>query len=132
MRSQPFDLSGKRERVRHVDIGQQRGDDSHLFVPNGFLDDNWWHRAFWVYGRSVIGGPGYSQTGHATPSGKIMVLDRDNLYIFGRRQTYWKWTTPTEYRLFSVDRSLPRAAEQTARAKNRKRSRVRTGQYETR
>jgi outer membrane protein assembly factor BamB len=132
MRSQPFDLSGKRERVEHIGIGQQRGDDSHLFVPNGFLDDNWWHRAFWVYGRSVHGGPGYSQTGHATPSGKIMVLDEDNLYVFGRRQTYWRWTTATEYRLFSVDRSLPRAMEQTARAKNRNKSRVRAGQYETR
>jgi outer membrane protein assembly factor BamB len=118
LRSQPFDLSGKRQRVRHIDIGQQRGDDSHLFVPNGFLDDNWWHRAFWVYGRSVHGGPGYSQTGHATPSGKIMVLDRDNVYVFDR--------------LFSVDRSLPRVAEKPARTKNRKRPRVRTGQYETR
>ena len=132
MRSQPFDLMGKRQRVEHVDIRQQRGDDSHLFVPNGFLDDNWWHRAFWVYGRSVHGGPGYGQTGHTTPSGKIMVLDRDNLYVFGRRQTYWRWTTATEYRLFSVDRSLPRLAEEPAQAKDKKKSKTKTGQFETR
>jgi len=108
MRSQPFDLEGRRQRVRHVPINDQRGDDSHLFVPNGFLDDDWWHRAFWVYGRSVQGGPGYAATGHAAPSGKIMVLDSENLYIFGRQQKYWRWTTPMEFRLFSVDRSLPR------------------------
>ncbi|GAG78675.1 unnamed protein product, partial [marine sediment metagenome] len=75
MRSQPFDLQGRRDRIEHIDIKQQRGSDAHLFVPNGFLDDNWWHRSFWVYGRSVRGGPSYWETGRATPSGKIMVLD---------------------------------------------------------
>jgi len=108
MRSQPFDLKSKRKRVHHINIRQQRADDAHLFVPNGFLDDNYWHRAFWVYGRSVHGGPGYASTGHHAPSGKIMVLDDEHVYIFGRRQQYWRWTTPTEYRLFSVDRSLPK------------------------
>ena len=108
MRSQPFDLAGRRERVKHVPFDQQRGEDAHLFVPNGFLDDNYWHRAFWVYGRSVRGGPGYAGTGQSAPSGKIMVLDDNNVYIFGRQQKYWRWTVPTEYRLYSVDRSLPR------------------------
>jgi outer membrane protein assembly factor BamB len=108
MRSQPFDLMGRRERVNHVPLNQQQGKDAHLFVPNGFLDDNYWHRAFWVYGRSVQGGHGYSATGQSTPSGKIMVLDDENVYIFGRQQNYWRWTVPMEYRLFSVDRDLPR------------------------
>jgi len=118
MRSQPFDLEGRRERVRHVPLSQQRGEDAHLFVPNGFLDDNYWHRAFWVYGRSVQGGPGYAATGQSAPCGKIMVLDDDNLYIFGRQQKYWRWTVPTQYRLFSVDRSLPRPGPNQPRAPN--------------
>ena len=125
MRSQPFDLEGKRRRVHQVDIGQQRGDDAHLFVPNGFLDGNYWHRAFWVYGRSVRGGPGYGSTGHHAPCGKIMVLDDDNVYSFGRRQEYWRWTTPTEYRLFSVDRSLPRSEGKAAAGKKRRRTTAR-------
>lgn len=58
MRSQPMDLMGRRSRIRHLPLDEQRGPDAHLFVPNGFLDDNGWHRAFWVYGRSVLGGPG--------------------------------------------------------------------------
>jgi sucrose-6-phosphate hydrolase SacC (GH32 family)/outer membrane protein assembly factor BamB len=122
MRSQPFDLQGKRQRVKQVDLNSQRGDDAHLFVPNGFLDDNYWHRAFWVFGRSVRGGPGYTATGKAAPSGKIMVLDEDNMYVFGRKPEYWRWTTPTEYRLFSVDRSLPKAqGKPTVDKKGRKR-----------
>ncbi|HUV66947.1 MAG TPA: hypothetical protein VMW24_23875, partial [Sedimentisphaerales bacterium] len=132
MRSQPLDLMGRRSRVDHVPVNEQRGEDAHLFVPNGFLDDNWWHRAFWIYGRSVLGGPRYGETGRSAPCGKIMVLDRDNVYVFGRRQTYWKWTIPTEYRLFSVDRSLPRVAEQPSQTKNRNKSGITTGQYETR
>jgi len=122
MRSQPFDLEGKRQRVKQVDLNSQRGDDAHLFVPNGFLDDNYWHRAFWVYGRAVRGGPRYTATGQAAPSGKIMVLDDDHVYIFGRKQEFWRWTTPTEYRLFSVDRSLPKAqGKPTVDKKGRKR-----------
>jgi hypothetical protein len=121
MRSQPFDLEGRRTRVQHVPIDQQRGEDAHLFVPNGFLDDNWWHRAFWVYGRSVHGGPGYGKTGHRAPSGKIMVLDRENLYIFGRQQKYWRWTTPLEFRLFCVDRRPPVVPAGSAPAESAKR-----------
>jgi len=123
MRSQPFDLRGRRQRVRHVAIDRQRGEDAHLFVPNGFLDDNWWHRAFWVYGRSVRGGPGYAQTGHRAPSGKMMVLDRENLYIYGRQQKYWRWTTPLEFRLFCVDRGRPASTTESAAAANTKKRR---------
>ena len=106
MRSQPFSPDGKRPRVAQVDLRRQRGDDAHLFAPNGFLDDDYWHRSFWVYGRAVLGGPGYSATGRSAPAGKIMVLDDKNLYVFGRRMEYWRWTTPMEYRLFAVDRRL--------------------------
>jgi len=127
MRSQPLDPAGNRAQVHQRALHDQRGDDAHLFVPNGFLDDNYWHRAFWVYGRSVRGGPGYSGTGHATPSGKIMVLDDKKVYIFGREQRYWRWTTPTEYRLFCVDRSLPKP-KLAPQAKGRRRPR---GQFAT-
>jgi len=129
MRSQPFDLMGRRSRVQPVPVNEQRGDDAHLFVPNGFLDDNYWHRAFWIYGRSVLGGPGYGGTGHQAPCGKIMVLDKDNVYVFGRRQEYWRWTVPMEYRLFCVDRTLPPPEKDSTEGNNR---RGPTAQFATR
>ena len=132
MRSQPFDLAGNRARIEHVDLRQQQGGDAHLFVPNGFLDDNWWHRSFWVYGRSVRGGPSYWETGNATPSGKLMVLDDEDVYIFGRAQEYWKWTTPTEYRLFSVQRSMPRNTESPPAVGKNKKPKTRTPQFAAR
>ncbi len=132
MRSQPFNLEGKRQRVEHIDVRQQQGDDAHLFVPNGFLDDDWWHRSFWVYGRSVQGGPSYWETGNATPSGKLMVLDEENLYIFGRQQEYWRWTAPTEYRLFSVERSMPRAPVKPVQTKKNRAPKIREKLFESR
>ena len=127
MRSQPLDPDGKRNRVAQVGLDKQRGEDAHLFAPNGFLDDDWWHRSFWVYGRGVLGGPGYSATGKSAPCGKIMVLDDKNVYVFGRRAKYWRWTTPMEFRLFAVDRRLPRPSKPADTGGRRARTRGRGG-----
>jgi len=113
MRSQPFDLKGKRTRIRHISVKKPRGKDTHLFAPHGFLTDTYWHRSFWVYGRSVLGGHGYGLNGRFAPCGKIMVQDQENVYIFGRKQNDWGWRTGLEYRLFSVARSLPPAKKKT-------------------
>ena len=102
MRSQPFDLQGKRTRIAQLKASDKQGPDTHLFAANGFLDDSWWHRAFWQYGRAVTGGHSYASTGHSAPAGKMMVLDEDHLFIYGRRADLWQWTVPTEYRLYSV------------------------------
>ena len=110
MRSQPFDMKGKRTRVDRVDVKDQKGDDVHLFCPSGFLDGSWWHRTYQVYGRSFSGGhSGYSQAGKFTPSGKIVTFDDDNLYVFGRKPQYYKWTTPIEHQLYSTAKSVPAA-----------------------
>jgi len=118
MRSQPFDLNGKRTRVDRLDVKNQRGDDVHLFCPSGFLDGSWWHRTYQVYGQSFSGGhSGYSQAGKFTPSGKIMTFDDEHLYAFGRKPQYYKWTTPIEHQLFSTVKKIPPPPKQPARAK---------------
>ena len=76
----------------------------------GFLDDTWFHRSYWVYGRSFAGGHnGYYQAGKYTPSGRILVADDSNVYGFGRKPQYLKWTTTIEHQLFSASK---KAAEQ--------------------
>ncbi len=106
MRSQPFDLQGKRTRIRVVPVNKQRGEDMHLFAPHGFLTDTYWHRSFWIYGRGVLGGHSYGINGRQAPAGKIMVQDDENVYVFGRKQNFWGWRTGIEYRLFSSPRNL--------------------------
>lgn len=80
MRSQKFDLEGNRLEIGPISgdfVKQgsaQRGEGVHLFAPMGFLDDSWFHRSYWVMGRSFAGGHGgYYQAGRFAPSGDIMV-----------------------------------------------------------
>jgi hypothetical protein len=74
----------------------------------GFLDDTWFHRSYWVYGRSFAGGHnGYYQAGKFAPSGRILVFDDEQVYGYGRKPQYLKWTTTLEHRLFSTSKQPP-------------------------
>ncbi|MBL7187976.1 MAG: PQQ-binding-like beta-propeller repeat protein [Phycisphaerae bacterium] len=122
MRSQPFDLEGKRLALEALPYAgnpekysipsTQQPEHAHLFCPTGFLDDSWWHRTYWVYGSRFLGGwAGYPQAGKVAPSGKILVFDKENVYGYGRQPQYYRWTTPIEHHLFSAAKD-PSAVEQ--------------------
>ena len=114
LRTQKIAEDGKR-----VDIGPvsgnavqqgaaQKGEGTHLFAPMGFLDDSWFHRSYWVYGKSFAGGhSGYFQAGKYAPAGRILVFDDKNVYGYGREPQYYKWTTTMENQLFSASRVAP-------------------------
>jgi hypothetical protein len=105
MRSQPFDLDGNRTEVittRNYD--QQRGETAHLFSPTGFLDDSWWHRSYWMFGRQFIGGAGgWYLAAFQAPAGRIMVVDGEKAFGFGRVPLRFTGT-PNKYQLFSCDK----------------------------
>lgn len=96
MRSQVMDKNGNRfTELRH-----------HLFAPYGFVDGSWFHRAYWVFGENYYGGcGGYTQAGKKYPSGRAIVHDDKNVYVYGRRQEYFRWITEMEYHLFSSPRA---------------------------
>ena len=114
MRSQQFDTKGNR-----IGIGPHSGDaakqgavqsgsTTHLFAPMGYLDETYFHRAYWVYGRSSAGGHnGYYQAGKYAPAGRILVSDGKDVYGFGRKPQYLKWTTTIEHQLFSTSKEPP-------------------------
>ena len=111
MRSQRFDFEGNRfDLAPHSgnDAEQgavQKGEGVHLFSPTGFLDGTWWHRSYWLYGRSFAeGAGGWPQAGKYAPGGRILVYDDSNVYGFGRKPLYYKWRTPLEYHLFCASR----------------------------
>jgi outer membrane protein assembly factor BamB len=90
--------------------GAQQGEGRHLFAPMGFLDDSWFHRSYWVYGKAFAGGHnGYYQAGKYTPEGRILVHDDKNVYGFSRLPQYYKWTTTMEHQLFSASLEAPKA-----------------------
>ena len=114
MRSQRFVDHGSREELGPhageppVQGSQQHGAGAHLFAPMGFLDDTWFHRSYWVYGRSFAGGhAGYYQAGKYAPSGRILVFDDERVYGFGRKPQYYRWTTTLEHQLFATGTAPP-------------------------
>ncbi len=119
MRSQPFDAEGQR-----VDLGPysadfatqgsvHKGETAHLFAPMGFLDDTYFHRAYWVYGRSFAGGhAGYYQAGKYAPGGRLIVHDDENVYGFCRKPQYYRWTTTIEHHLFAASKAPPPEARE--------------------
>jgi outer membrane protein assembly factor BamB len=57
----------------------------HLFSATGFLDDTWWHRTYWQFGYAVSGGyTRWFAAGEIRPSGRLMVMDEERIYGFGR------------------------------------------------
>ena len=114
LKSQAFDLEGARQELGPhsgdpaTQGSVQRGETAHLFCPSGFLDGSWWHRTYWVYGRSFAGGhAGYYQAGNYAPAGRILVFDDSRVYGFGRKPQYYRWTTPIEYQLFATSKEPP-------------------------
>lgn len=117
MRSQEFDLKGNRLALgphsgqAAVQGAVQKGKTAHIFSPTGFLDETWFHRSYWVFGRSFAGGhSGYFQAGKYAPAGRILVADASNVYGFGRKPEYLRWTTTMEHQLFATSREAPEQA----------------------
>jgi len=104
MRSQRFDVEGKRvDVVAPTRFTDQKGDGAHLFCPTGFLDDSWWHRTYWLYGKSPMSAAGgWYLAAYQAPAGRIMVCDGSRVYAFGRRPQYFPRTTVLEYHLFAA------------------------------
>lgn len=97
--------------------GAQKGEGQHLFAPMGFLDDSWFHRSYWVYGKSFAGGHGgYYQAGKYAPAGRILVHDDKNVYSYGREAQYYKWTTTMEHTLYATPKDAATEAYTTAEA----------------
>ena len=130
LKSQKFDKDGKRLEIgpvsgNAVEQGAaQGGEDRHLFAPTGFLDDTWFHRSYWVYGKNFAGGHnGYFQAGKFTPSGRILVFNKDEVFGYAREPQYYRWTTPLEHQLFAAGRDAyglaGDAAKQTAGPKKK-------------
>ncbi len=107
MRSQAFDMEGK--HVQTIDptsepferATQQLGEGVHLFSPTGFLEDDAWHRSYWVYGRAFSSGCNWwFRAGRYAPAGRMLVFDSDHVYGFGREPGLFVWSHVLENHLF--------------------------------
>jgi len=107
MRSQQFDLQGTRQQIAPRDANEQTGEGTHLFCTIGFLDDSWFHRSYWMLGKSVASGwGGWPRAGRYVPSGRIMVYDESSIYGFGRKPEYLCQSSVLEYQLYAADKQI--------------------------
>jgi len=107
MRSQKIDLEGNRLEIPVENVSDQPAEGSHLFCQVGFLDDSWFFRSFWTYGRRVTGGyGGWFQAARVVPAGRILAFDDAGVYGFGRKPQYFVNSSVTEYQLFAADKHV--------------------------
>ncbi|MFO8015250.1 MAG: PQQ-binding-like beta-propeller repeat protein [Phycisphaerae bacterium] len=72
-----------------ADLNEQDPSVPHLFAPAGFLDGSWWHRTYFLFGtRMQSGWGGWGRAGHQAPAGRLIVIDDDTVYAFGRLNQY--------------------------------------------
>jgi outer membrane protein assembly factor BamB len=118
MRSQRFDLQGRRAVIEPEKQEDQQG-GLHLFSPIGMLDDTWFHRAYWIYGKNA--GEGWGEwfiAGRLVPSGRILVFDEHRVYAYGRDPEYLCNSSVLEYRLFAAGKQIvPQRVKQLKSAK---------------
>ncbi|UCG58885.1 MAG: PQQ-binding-like beta-propeller repeat protein, partial [Phycisphaerales bacterium] len=107
MGSQKFDLEGKRVEMDLV-RGKERdqmGPDRHLFCPTGFLDEVWFHRSYWIYGKNAGEGHGeYPVPRNYTPTGRIMVFDESRVYPLFAENVGNNINPRTSYTLYAADK----------------------------
>ncbi len=107
MLSQAFDFEGNRLQTLDPTADpldratMQVGKGAHLFSPTGFLDDDAWHRSYWVYGKAFSSGCNWwFRAGRYAPAGRMLVFDGDRVYGFGREPGLFVWSHVLENHLF--------------------------------
>jgi len=111
LRSQVFDLKGGLGDTTPQRANDQVGPDAHLFARTGFLDDAWFSRSYWMYGRGIVGLHGYPagfeqwcEPAWYAPSGRLLVFDAKTVFGFGREPAFQINSAPYQYRFFAAAR----------------------------
>ena len=109
MRSQKITFEGKRLEIGLKSVTEQDPEDFHIFCQNGFLDDSYFSRSYWTFGRRVTGGyGGWFRAGRLVPSGRILCFDEARVYGYGRKPEYMVNSSVLEYQIFAADKVVTR------------------------
>ncbi|MEM7144783.1 MAG: PQQ-binding-like beta-propeller repeat protein [Verrucomicrobiota bacterium] len=115
--------------MRQAKLDFASGDESatgvHLFSPLGFLDDTWWHRAYWLVNDTFTSHwSGWWKAGNEVASGRILSYNDKEIYGFGRDEIHGgntgQWRGGEKYHLFAHDRTVPKGTEEVIDRKGNK------------
>lgn len=121
-----------RHAVMDSEFRIKEGYETHLFSSVGFLDDNWWERTYWHYGKHFYSSCfvwGYSKL--FSPAGRILVFDSKDVYGYSEAHAGLRNTGAISLKqagLFAVAKSpdvmTREEAVRSAPAKLKKKKRV--------
>ena len=121
MRSQSIGMDGKRTDVSASGPTDQGGEEAHLVCSSGFLDDTWFHRAYWVFGHGYgTGHNGWFRAGRFAPAGRMLVFNDDTVFGYGRQPRMYVWSSALEYQLFAAARDVKPESIERVHTANRK------------
>ena len=107
MNTQRFDLDCSRpvvEAMRRANA--QIGEDAHLFVNTGFLDDSGFHRTLMLYGRNYSGGDSENhQPPRFAPGGKMLAFNETHAFGFARLPGLYRWVRDLEWHVFRASKT---------------------------
>ncbi|NQT37866.1 MAG: PQQ-binding-like beta-propeller repeat protein, partial [Planctomycetes bacterium] len=85
---------------------QTRPAGKHVYSPAGFLNDNWWHRTYWIDGTHFYSGYiGWYFAGREAPAGRLLTFTDKDLVGYGYAPDYYRGSRGRKYNLFALDRS---------------------------
>jgi len=78
----------------------------HLYSPAGFLNGDWWHRTYWIYGEHFYSGYiGWYFAGHENLAGRLLLVHDPMIYGFSYKPSFYRGATGRQYHLFAADRT---------------------------
>ena len=84
---------------------KQTEGNAHLFTLTDFLDDNWAHRSYWIFGKKCSISTGCSGRDRKLVYGRLLVFDDSTIYGYGRANVHWSnQLQDGPYRLFAFSR----------------------------
>jgi hypothetical protein len=94
-----------RDKVLDLNGVEQKTYRPHLYSSAGLLDDNWWHRTYWLWGERTWGrASGWHVIPNFRPSGRILVTDQSTVFGYGRKRV--RGNTLQGYHLFQADKKV--------------------------
>jgi len=94
-----------RDKVLDTNGVEQKLYRPHLYSSAGLLDDNWWHRTYWLWGERTWGrASGWHVIPNFRPSGRILVTDPSTVFGYGRKTV--RGNNLQGYHLFRADKQV--------------------------
>jgi outer membrane protein assembly factor BamB len=102
-------LQGGQVTMRHLAYDPQtlepREPKRHVYSPAGFLNNDWWHRTYWIDGTHFYSGYiGWYFAGREAIAGRLLAFSDTLVCGYSYRPEFYRGSSERQYHLFAADR----------------------------